>query len=171
MTGVAAPIAISHIAAFTSDLARHRAFYEGVIGLRTSLVLRMTHPPHLRHALYFVDERTALHVFEQRDFADAAGVHLDEMGRRGRLDHVGFMFADRAALEAVRDRLVAAGASDGEIRPLGPVLSVHFRDPDGLASEANAVNHEFDPDGAGELVEHSAGDRWFERMVAAVAGA
>lgn len=166
---MATPIGISHVAALTSDLARHRRFYEGVIGLRASVVLRMEHPPHLRHAVYLVDDRTALHVFEDHSFEDRASGEdgAGPFGRRGRLDHLGFMVDGVASLEAVRDRLVAAGASSGEIVPLGPVLSVRFCDPDGLEGEVNCVHEDFDPTAPGEVVEHDAGDGWFERLLAA----
>ena len=38
-------------------------------------------------------------------------------------------------MEQVRYRLVARGASDGIINDYGAMLSVHFTDPDGMASE------------------------------------
>ena len=64
---------------------------------------------------------------------------------RGRIDHFGFTVVDQAALRRVRDRLLAAGATSGDIRPLGPMLSVRFQDPDGLEGEISCFNPEFDP--------------------------
>jgi hypothetical protein len=57
------------------------------------------------------------------------------MFERGRLDHIGFSAPDVASLTALRDRLLAVGASSGDIRPLGPMLSLRFADPDGLQGE------------------------------------
>jgi catechol 2,3-dioxygenase-like lactoylglutathione lyase family enzyme len=169
-TPVARPFGVSHVAAMTADLGRYRAFYEDVIGLRTLAVLRMTEPPLLRHAFLAVDDSTVMHVFEQPGYDPvAAGIGTD-IGRRGRLDHVGFFVADVEALTAVRDRLVAAGASDGVVTPLGPVLSVHFRDPDGFEGEINAVNLDFDPARVDHsVIEEQPDPDWFDRLVAACA--
>ena len=67
------------------------------------------------------------------------------MFERGRLDHIGFAVADEAALIALRDRLLAVGASSGSIRHLGPMLSVRFHDPDGLEGEINCLDPSYDP--------------------------
>ena len=64
---------------------------------------------------------------------------------RGRLDHMGLTVIDRVALSAIRDRLLAVDASSGDIRSLGPMLSLRFVDPDGLEGEINCYNPEFDP--------------------------
>ena len=71
---------------------------------------------------------------------------------RGRLDHLALQAASFSAFEAIRDRLVAAGASDGFVSDFGPVLSVFFRDPDGLEAEVyvpnpDAVPGQFNPPG------------------------
>ena len=67
------------------------------------------------------------------------------MFERGRLDHLGFTVTDLVALRAIRDRLLAVDASSGDIRSLGPMLSLRFVDPDGLEGEINCYNTEFDP--------------------------
>ena len=64
---------------------------------------------------------------------------------RGRLDHFGFTVVDQAALRSVRDRLLAAGATSGDIRPLGPMLSVRFQDPDGLRVRSAATTRTSTP--------------------------
>jgi hypothetical protein len=61
------------------------------------------------------------------------------MCRRGRIDHLGLHAPDAPTFLALRDRLVAVGASDGEVRHFGPVWSVHFCDPDGMDAELNWV--------------------------------
>jgi catechol 2,3-dioxygenase-like lactoylglutathione lyase family enzyme len=170
--GAARPFAVSHVAAITPDLDRYRAFYEDVIGLRTLATLRMTEPPLLRHAFLAVSDTTVMHVFEQPGYDPVADGIGTEIGRRGRLDHVGFFVADVEALTAVRDRLVAAGASDGVVTPLGPILSVHFRDPDGFEGEINTVALDFDPSRVDHsVVEEEPDPDWFDRLVAACAAA
>jgi catechol 2,3-dioxygenase-like lactoylglutathione lyase family enzyme len=171
-TPLARPFAVSHVAILTPGLDRFRAFYEDVIGLRTLAVLRMTQPPLLRHAFLAVSDATVMHVFEQPGYDPVAEGIGTEIGRRGRLDHVGFFVADVDALTTVRDRLVTAGASEGVVTSLGPVLSVHFRDPDGFEGEINAVNLDFDPSRVDHsVIEEQPDPDWFDRLVAACAAA
>jgi catechol 2,3-dioxygenase-like lactoylglutathione lyase family enzyme len=56
-------------------------------------------------------------------------------GGRGAIDHYGIAVPSRAVLDAVRDRLVSAGAEIGEIQRLGGEWSLFFRDPDGMDLE------------------------------------
>lgn len=145
MTAPTAPRGFSHVAMITADLDRFRRFYEDVVGLRCVAVMHMNHPPHLRHAAFAAGDVGVLHVFEQPGYDPATDGIVDEIGRRGRVDHFGLLVADEAELAAVAKRLVAAGAADGTVSELGPVLSVHFQDPDGLAAELNCPNPAFDP--------------------------
>ena len=57
-----------------------------------------------------------------------------------------------------------AGASDGEVRPLGPVLSVHATDPDGLQFEVTCTNLSFDPDADTEEIEEIGVPDWVSRL-------
>jgi catechol 2,3-dioxygenase-like lactoylglutathione lyase family enzyme len=57
------------------------------------------------------------------------------MWGRGRLDHFGLQAASPESFETIRRRLVACGASDGDVNDFGAVRSVFFRDPDGLEGE------------------------------------
>ena len=91
------------------------------------------------------------------------------MGERGRIDHFGFMVRDEAELRTVADRLRASGATDGEIRRLGPVLSVHVTDPDGLEVEINCPDLDFDLARAPpRRSRRSASPTGWQRMRAAV---
>lgn len=159
---------ISHLAVNTADLDRFRRFYEGLLGLPLGVAMRMDHPPHLRHATFHLDDVVVLHVFEVPDYDPAAQGIGTDIGERGRLDHFGLMLRDEVALRALADRLRAAGATDGEIRPLGPVLSVHVTDPDGLQLELNCPNLDFDLAADVGLVEEVGLPGWDERMRAAV---
>ena len=134
------PTGVSHVAMVTADLHRYRAFYEDIIGLDTALVLAPS-PDLGRHAIFFAGD-AVLHVFEIAGYDPAAHGIGSTMFERGRLDHLGFTVPDETALGEVRDRLVAAGAASGDIRPLGPVLSVRYQDPDGFEGEINCFNPE-----------------------------
>ncbi|MBX7159527.1 MAG: VOC family protein [Acidimicrobiia bacterium] len=138
-----APEGISHVATITADLDRLRAFYEGVLGMTCTAVMRMSEAPYLRHA-FLAAGPGVVHVFEQPGYDPVADGIPNEIGRRGRVDHFGLMVADEVELAAVRDRLVDAGASEGVVTDFGSVLSVHFCDPDGLHAEVNCPNPAFD---------------------------
>jgi catechol 2,3-dioxygenase-like lactoylglutathione lyase family enzyme len=58
-----------------------------------------------------------------------------QQGGRGAIDHYALAVDSKATLEAVRDRLAAAGADIGEIQRLGAEWSLFFRDPDGMELE------------------------------------
>ncbi len=137
---------LSHVAVNTADLDRFRRFYEGLLGIPVGIVLRMKHPPYLRHATFHLVDDGILHVFEVPGYDPAAQGIGSDIGQRGRLDHFGLMVDDEAALRGVADRLAAAGATDGVVRPLGPMLSVHVVDPDGLQLELNCPNPAFELD-------------------------
>jgi catechol 2,3-dioxygenase-like lactoylglutathione lyase family enzyme len=155
----------SHVAVNTGDLARFRRFYEGLLGIPMGVTLRMDHPPYLRHATFHLDGPVVLHVFEVPGYDPAADGIGTEIGQRGRIDHFGFQVADAAALREVADRLRAAGATDGEIRPLGPVLSVRVTDPDGLALEVNCPNLDVDIDALAETIEEVGIGDWLARTL------
>lgn len=139
------PCGISHVGVVTADLDGFRAFYEQTIGLQTMVVFGAdAGPGHSRQAILMAGT-AMLHVFEVTDYRPTdAGASL-RMFERGRLDHLGFSVVDLADLTAIRDRLVAVDASSGDIHQLGPMFSLRFVDPDGLESEINCYNPDFDP--------------------------
>ena len=59
---------------------------------------------------------------------------------RGRIDHLGLQAASIEAFDEIRDRLMARGASDDFVTDFGSILSVFFRDPDGLEGEVCVAN-------------------------------
>ena len=136
------PNGVSHVALITADLEAFRAFYEGTVGLETTVVFGGG-AGHSRQAVLMAGD-AMLHVFEVAGYDPSSRVPSTAMFERGRLDHLGFTVTDLAALEAIRDRLLALGASSGDIRQLGPMCSLRFVDPDGLESEINCYNPDFD---------------------------
>jgi catechol 2,3-dioxygenase-like lactoylglutathione lyase family enzyme len=160
-----APRGISHVAVVTADLDAFRAFYEETIGLETTLVLAAG-PGHARQAVVHAGE-AMLHVFEVPGYHPDGHGFPPAMFERGRLDHLGFTVVDESALRAVRDRLLAAGASSGDIRRLGPMLSVRFHDPEGFEGEVNCLDPSYDPSAVraeDEIVDR----RWFARVTRAL---
>lgn len=73
----------------------------------------------------------ALNVF-QVSAEDMIGERRRQ-GGRGAIDHFALAVDSRSTLEEVKVRVAAAGAQEvGEIQQLGPLLSLFFRDPDGM---------------------------------------
>lgn len=70
------------------------------------------------------------------------------MFARGRVDHFGVTVPRAAALEEVRQRLLAEGdgTTDGEIRDFGALYSLHFVDPDGVGVEVNLFKSDWRPE-------------------------
>jgi catechol 2,3-dioxygenase-like lactoylglutathione lyase family enzyme len=122
---------LNHVAVLTGDLERLVAFYSDVLGGEPVDV--PPQPGSNRGTAVRFGPTSALVVLEVdgNPHTDGRG---DELGR-GHLDHVAFEVPTAAALEAVRQRLVAYGASDGRINDYGALVSVGFTDPDGMATE------------------------------------
>lgn len=121
---------INHAAIVTANLSRFIDFYASVF---EADVIFQEQTPELCHAMLRIGPGTVLHAVEAAGSAHAAGVA--EMFGRGHLDHLGLNVASREALEELRQRLLARGASDGVLGDLGPQLSFWFRDPDGMLAE------------------------------------
>ena len=85
----------------------------------------------------FEDDGFPLSIFE----VDEASIIGEQrrIGARGAIDHFGLAVPDHATLEAVRDRLVDAGADVGDLQVLGgDTWSLFFRDVDGMELEVCA---------------------------------
>lgn len=162
---------IGHIALTTPDLDRFRRFYEGVLGLPMTVVMRIPEPPGWRHAAFQVTTGLVLHVFEVPGYDPAAQGIGAGFGERGRIDHFGFLVDGPDALAAIAARLRACGASDGEVNPLGPFLSVRLTDPDGLQLEVNCVTPGYHPDAdPTEVIEEQLVPEWWTLLAPAVPG-
>lgn len=121
---------LHHVAVVTKDLDRFLAFYTDVLG--GSLIAEIDEGG-MRHAMVGLGGGAAMHAFEQPDNPDARA--STEMFGRGHLDHFAINMPDAESFEALRTRLVEAGASDGTISDFGSVRSVSFVDPDGCDAE------------------------------------
>ena len=132
---------LNHVALVTADLDRRAAFSVAVFAAE---VIDVPAPPGTRAVVVQLAERAGLAVMELPTSAHVRG--SSRMLDRGHLDHFAVDVPDGRSLEAVRRRLVAQGASDGAVSDYGPMLSVYFADPDGMAAEACWVR---DPSYAG----------------------
>jgi catechol 2,3-dioxygenase-like lactoylglutathione lyase family enzyme len=131
---------INHVAVLTNDTERLVRFYSEVFGATVDGEMR---DEHVRLTLVKVGPASELNVFEIDGNTEAE--RQVPMFGRGRLDHLGLQAASLDAFDEVRDRLIARGSSDGFVTDFGPVLSLFFRDPDGLEAEVCVTNPDADP--------------------------
>jgi catechol 2,3-dioxygenase-like lactoylglutathione lyase family enzyme len=129
---------INHVATMTADLDRYLAFYEAIFGAEV-IAITEAREDHPRMAVVNMGGGSALNVFEVP--AESILGDRAKMGGRGPIDHYALAVESEEKLREVRDRLVAVGASPGEITRFGPALhSVFFRDPDGAELEVAYLN-------------------------------
>ena len=121
---------VNHIAVMTADLDRFIEFYTAVFDL--DVVFEET-TPAFRHAIIRTGPNSWLHPAEMENsrFATASA----DMFQRGHLDHLALTASSPEAFEAINNRLVRRGASDGTIDDLGAFHSAWFQDPDGMRGE------------------------------------
>ena len=121
---------IHHLTTLTADLDRLIGFYERVFDARVTLDLE---EEGLRHAFIELGPTTVLHPFQ------VSGVEVPQhqvpMFGRGRLDHFALNAASEETFRELRRRVVAEGASDGEVIDMGSLLNFGFTDPDGAGHE------------------------------------
>ena len=125
----------NHVATLSTDLDRHADFSQRVFG--AEVVFRMDAAnDHPRMFVLDLGGGAALNVFEA-SAEDIVGEQRKQ-GGRGAIDHFAIAVDSLAVLEAVKERLVDAGADIGEIQRLGPEWSLFFRDVDGMELEVCA---------------------------------
>lgn len=121
---------VNHIAVLTTDLDRFVEFYTDVFDL--DVVFTET-APGFRHAIVRTGPTSWLHPVEV--LGNAHGEASPAPFDRGHLDHLGLTAATRASFDAICERLVSRGATDGAVEDLGSFHSVSFDDPDGMHVE------------------------------------
>ncbi|MBV8951569.1 MAG: VOC family protein [Actinobacteria bacterium] len=132
---------VNHVAILTNDTERLHAFYRDVFDAPVSLDREEN--PGVRLSFVDVGPNTQLNVFEVADNDEAR--RQTPMFGRGRIDHLGLQAASQEAFDTIRRRLIDRGATDGFVTDFGPVLSLFFRDPDGLEGEVCVANPAADP--------------------------
>lgn len=132
---------INHVAVLTSDTDRLCAFYRAMFDAVVDGELRPG--DGIRLTFLKIGGTSELNVFEIDGNTEAQ--RQAPMFGRGRLDHLALQAPSVAAFDTIRDRLVAAGASDGFVTDFGAILSLFFRDPDGLEAEVCVANPNAQP--------------------------
>ena len=130
----------NHVAVITKDSDRFHRFYEEVFDAE---VIGEQGDGPVRLSFVQVGPEAEINLFEIED-NDEADRQVPMFGR-GRIDHLGLQAASLEAFEEIRDRLMARGAADAFVTDFGPVLSVFFRDPDGLEGEVCVANPDAKP--------------------------
>jgi catechol 2,3-dioxygenase-like lactoylglutathione lyase family enzyme len=135
---------LNHVATLTNDSARLQAFYREVFDaevVRDGAEFPDGSGPRL--SIIKIGEWSELNVFEIEGNTEAD--HQTPMFGRGRLDHLAVQAASLEAFEEIRARLIARGAADDFVTDFGPMLSLFFRDPDGLECEVCVANPDAQP--------------------------
>ncbi len=133
-----------HVATITNDIDRLVAFYTEMFDAEV-----------VRDGDEFPDgtgpRLTVIHIGELAElnvFSIEGNTEADRQGPmfgRGRLDHIGLRTGSIDDFEIIRARLMAAGACDDFVTDFGSVLSLFFRDPDGLEGEVLVANPDAAP--------------------------
>jgi catechol 2,3-dioxygenase-like lactoylglutathione lyase family enzyme len=132
---------VNHVAILTHDRSRLHAFYREVFDATVSAEM----PEREGVTLSFVDigPTAKLNVFQVVGNHEA-DVQTPMFGR-GRIDHLGLEADSLTAFDLIRDRLIERGATDGFVTDFGEILSLFFRDPDGLEGEVCVTNPAAEP--------------------------
>jgi catechol 2,3-dioxygenase-like lactoylglutathione lyase family enzyme len=137
----------NHVAVLTNDTARFVEFYESVFDAR---VIGNQANGDFRLTFVQIGANVDINLFEITGNDEAT--RQTPMFGRGRLDHLALQAKSIDDFGTIRERLIERGASDGFVTDFGPVLSIFFRDPDGLEAEVcvpnpDAVPGVFNPPG------------------------
>jgi len=130
---------LNHVAVITNDASRLNDFYKQVFEaevLRDGSEFPEGQGPRL--SIIKIGDWAELNVFEIEGNTEAD--RQTPMFGRGRLDHLALQAASLQDFEEIRDRLMTRGAADDFVTDFGPMLSIFFRDPDGLECEVCVEN-------------------------------
>jgi catechol 2,3-dioxygenase-like lactoylglutathione lyase family enzyme len=122
----------------TNDARRLHAFYEDMFDAEVVRDGAEVGDEAVRLSIVMIGPHTELNVF-QIDGNTEADRQVPMFGR-GRLDHLALQAASLDDFETIRDRLMSRGACDAFVTDFGPLLSLFFRDPDGLECEVCVAN-------------------------------
>jgi catechol 2,3-dioxygenase-like lactoylglutathione lyase family enzyme len=133
----------NHVAVLTNDMARLHEFYVSVFDATVRGDAQMPEGSGMRLSFVDVGPFSELNVFEIEGNTEAD--RQVPMFGRGRIDHLALQADSLESFETIRDRLIARGATDGFVTDFGPILSLFFRDPDGLECEVCVANPDAEP--------------------------
>jgi catechol 2,3-dioxygenase-like lactoylglutathione lyase family enzyme len=127
---------VNHVAIITKDTDRLVRFYEDVF--EATVRAKKQEMPGVTLTFIDIGRVAELNVFEIDGGTEAD--RQTPMFGRGRIDHLGLQAASLEAFDTIRERLMANGSSDGFVTDFGRILSMFFRDPDGLEGEVCVEN-------------------------------
>lgn len=134
----------NHVATLTNDSERLHDFYRDVFDAE---VVRdgaeFADQPGPRLSVIQIGPDAELNVFQIEGNTEAD--RQTPMFGRGRIDHLALQASSLANFEDLRARLMARGAADDFVTDFGSILSVFFRDPDGLECELVIPNPDAAP--------------------------
>lgn len=128
---------VNHVAILTNETDRLVAFYREVFDAEIGDQLE-EFDGAIRLTFIRIGETAELNVFQVEGNPEAD--RQTPMFGRGRIDHLGLQAVSLDAFDQIRNRLIARDAADHFVTDFGPVLSVFFRDPDGLEGEVCVQN-------------------------------
>jgi catechol 2,3-dioxygenase-like lactoylglutathione lyase family enzyme len=131
---------INHVAVLTGDTGRFLEFY-GDVFEATHEVLQ--EHDDFKLTVVWVGSTSELNVFELR--GNSEHQRQAPMFGRGRLDHLALEAASLDTFDTIRQRLLGRDATDGFVTDFGHILSLFFRDPDGLEAEVCVQNPDAEP--------------------------
>ena len=132
---------IDHVALLTADTDRLHRFYADMFDAQ--VVRDDALPDGGRLSFMRLSSVSELNVFKLP--GNDQPQRQTPMFARGRIDHIGLHAESMDAFREIRQRLLDAQASDGFVTDFGQVLSVFFRDPDGLEGEVCVENRDAVP--------------------------
>ncbi len=135
---------LNHVAIITNDATRLMSFYRDVFDaevVRDGSEFPDGKGPRL--SIIKIGDWSELNVFQIEGNNEAD--RQTPMFGRGRIDHMAVQADSIDAFEAIRERLMARGAADDFVTDFGPMLSLFFRDPDGLECEVCVENPDVVP--------------------------
>lgn len=127
---------VNHVAILTSDTDRFVRFYSEVFGAELTGGQEMGEEGRLTFVR--IGEHSEINLFEV--YGNTEAQRQTPMFGRGRIDHLGLQAASLESFDEIRRRLISRGAADEFVTDFGPVLSLFFRDPDGLEGEICVSN-------------------------------
>src|SRR5215471_18461506 len=126
----------NHVAIITADTDRFVTFYREVFGATVDGSMDMGGEGRLTFVK--VGSQAEINLFEL--YGSTEPQRQTPMFGRGRIDHLGLQAASIDSFAEIRRRLIERGAADDFVTDFGPVLSLFFRDPDGLEGEVCVGN-------------------------------
>jgi catechol 2,3-dioxygenase-like lactoylglutathione lyase family enzyme len=135
---------LNHVAVITNHADRLNTFYREVFDaeiMRDGSEFPDGDGPRL--SIIRIGDWSELNVFEIAGNTEAD--RQTPMFGRGRLDHLALQAASLEDFETIRGRLMDRRAADDFVTDFGPMLSLFFRDPDGLECEVCVENPDLVP--------------------------